>query len=40
MGTLEAFFLGMMVAWIPSLVLVAWLLWRDATSDQIDDLQQ
>jgi hypothetical protein len=28
----QAFFLGMMAAWTPSLVLLAWMLWRDAGS--------
>jgi hypothetical protein len=34
MTTLEAFFLGFMAAWTPSLVLLAWLLWRDAGSEE------
>jgi hypothetical protein len=41
MSTVQAFLLGMMVAWTPSLGLVAWLLWRDVdTSDQMGDLEQ
>jgi hypothetical protein len=41
MTTLEAFFLGFMAAWTPSLVLLAWLLWRDAGSqNQPSGLQQ
>jgi hypothetical protein len=30
MTTLQAVFLGMMLAWTPSVVLLAFLLWRDA----------
>jgi len=33
MSPLEAFLLGLMVAWTPSLVLLAWVLWRDARSE-------
>jgi hypothetical protein len=29
MTTLQAVFLGMMLAWTPSVVLLAFLLWRD-----------
>jgi hypothetical protein len=34
MSALQAFFFGMMMAWTPSLVLLAWLLWRDAGSEE------
>lgn len=33
MDLLQAFLLGVMVAWTPSLVLLAWLLRRDAGSE-------
>jgi hypothetical protein len=29
MTTMQAIFLGMMLSWTPSIVLLAWLLWRD-----------
>ncbi len=29
MTTLQAVFLGMMISWTPSVVLLAFLLWRD-----------
>jgi hypothetical protein len=29
MTTLQAVFLGMMLSWMPSIVLLAFLLWRD-----------
>jgi hypothetical protein len=28
MTTLQAVFLGMMLSWTPSLILMAWLLWQ------------
>jgi hypothetical protein len=40
MTALQAFFFGMMVAWTPSLILLAWMLWRDGTSqDELGDVQ-
>lgn len=40
MSTVESFFLGIMAAWTPSLILLAWLLWRDAGSqDEFGDAQ-
>jgi hypothetical protein len=33
MTTTQAFFLGMMASWTPSLILLAWMLWRDARSE-------
>jgi hypothetical protein len=33
MTTTQAFFLGMMASWTPSLILLAWMLWRDAGSE-------
>jgi hypothetical protein len=38
MSIVEAFVLGMMVAWTPGLVLLAWLLWRSALSDDGSDV--
>jgi hypothetical protein len=29
MSTLQAIWLGMMIAWTPSLALLAWIIWRD-----------
>ena len=34
MDDLQLFFLGVMVAWTPSLVLLAWILWRDIGSQE------
>ena len=34
MEALQAFLLGMMAAWIPSMVLLAWMLRRDLTSQE------
>src|SRR5215471_138767 len=34
MDTVQAFVLGLMAAWTPSLILLAWLLWRDAGSER------
>jgi len=40
MDALEAFFFGMMAAWTPSLVFLAWMLRRDFVSKhQHDDRQ-
>jgi hypothetical protein len=40
MSVLEAFFFGMMVAWTPSLILIAWMLLHGAVSrDQVSDMQ-
>jgi hypothetical protein len=36
MTTLQAFFLGMMVAWTPSLVLLAWMLADTRVADLED----
>jgi len=33
MDLLEAFFLGLLAAWTTPLVLLAWMLWRDAGSE-------
>jgi hypothetical protein len=30
----QAFFLGLMLAWTPSLVLLAWMLWRESGPDK------
>ena len=38
MGVVEAFMVGIMAAWTPSLVLLAWLLWRNALSDDGSDV--
>ena len=32
MSALQTFFLGIMVAWTPSLLLLAWMLWRNTVS--------
>jgi len=34
MRPVEAFFLGLMAAWTPSLIVLAWILWRDAGSEK------
>jgi hypothetical protein len=40
MSLLEAFFFGMMVAWTPSLIFIAWMLLHGAVSrDQVTDVQ-
>jgi hypothetical protein len=28
MDTVQAFFLGLLIAWVPCLAILAWLLWR------------
>jgi hypothetical protein len=38
MGIVEAFVLGLMVAWTPPLLLLAWMLWRNALSDDGSDI--
>jgi HAMP domain-containing protein len=38
MTTLQAVWLGAMLAWTPSIVLLAWLL-REAPLDELDELQ-
>jgi len=41
MTAAHAFFLGMMVAWTPSLLVLSWMLWQAAVSkDELSDLQQ
>jgi hypothetical protein len=35
MTVVEGFLLGMIVAWTPSLVLLAWMLWRNPTSEHV-----
>jgi hypothetical protein len=40
MTTVQAFLLGVMAAWTPSLVLLAWVLWRDAPSDEGSDVKR
>jgi hypothetical protein len=36
MTTIQAIFLGMMLAWTPSLILLAYLLWREEASHSAD----
>ena len=39
MNAVQAFVLGMMVAWTPSLILLAWVLWRiSIPQDMADDV--
>jgi len=38
MGAIQAFFLGMMVAWTPSLIVLAWLLRVAPRSDSQESL--
>jgi hypothetical protein len=41
MSTVQAFLLGMMVSWTPSLVLLAWMLCHDAgLEDKASQAQQ
>ena len=32
MNAVQAFFLGMMAAWTPAFIVLAWMLWRDTIS--------
>jgi hypothetical protein len=40
MTTAQAFMLGMMVAWSPTLLLLAWFLYRDRDALQMADWSQ
>jgi hypothetical protein len=37
MSTTEAFLLGMMAAWTPSLLILGWSLWPGAFDDAVDE---
>ena len=39
MSSLEAFLLGMMAAWTPSLIVLAWFLWS-SSEDQPDEVNR
>jgi hypothetical protein len=39
MSTIQAVFLGVMLAWTPSMFLLAFLLWREGLSRATSDLE-
>ena len=39
MNAVQVFFLGMMAGWTPSIILLAWMLWRDGIAqDEVGDV--
>ena len=38
MGSVEAFFLGLLISWMPCFVILGWLMWRAPLVESVDGL--